>query len=104
MWHVRCRNNLLPLHCCSDPCCASFAGSSLLQLCWHHITVRLTSVWPLWTCTAGFASALYDSGVQKITSIDHSTTAISLQSERNTGRAGMKFQVMPRPPLGRAYY
>merc|ERR1712196_684520 len=43
--------------------------------------------------TSGFASALFDSGVQKITSIDHSATAISLQSERNTERAGMKFQV-----------
>ena len=43
--------------------------------------------------TAGFASALFDSGVQKITSIDHSATAISLQSERNVERAGMKFQV-----------
>merc|ERR1711908_213963 len=43
--------------------------------------------------TSGLSAALYDSGVKSITSVDFSTTAMSLQTERNRERKGMKFQV-----------
>lgn len=41
----------------------------------------------------GLSAALYDSGVKAITSVDFSTTAQSLQQERNRERKGMKFLV-----------
>merc|ERR1712072_1421994 len=43
--------------------------------------------------TSGLSAALYDSGVKAITSVDFSQTAVSLQSERNRERKGMKFTV-----------
>merc|ERR1712072_1170892 len=43
--------------------------------------------------TSGLSAALFDSGVKSITSVDFSSTAVSLQAERNRDRKGMKFQV-----------
>merc|ERR1711939_38303 len=43
--------------------------------------------------TSGLSAALFDSGVKKISSIDYSQTAVTLQTDRNKERKGMVFQV-----------